>query len=96
MVGFDEDIVPIFQGYFREQMLKHGIATPDGVFILDLIDYDSVKYFNERITIALHGYEEGRESAHPMPPGGPLPDEDLKTWDDWVAGGMIKTKAPAV
>jgi|GEM_PF-6508710 len=95
IIAFDEHIAPIFKRY-REPMLNIGIATPDGVFSLDLGDYESVKLLNERITIAIHGYEPGRESSHPMPPkrngvANPLPAEQLKAWDDWVAGGMIKS-----
>ncbi len=96
IITFDDDIAPMFKPY-RSPMLKIGIATADGVFALDLTDYESVKFLNERITIALHGYEPGRESTNPMPPGGtPLAADKLQTWDDWVAGGMIKNNSPAV
>jgi len=95
-VTFDDDVKKIFAPY-RACMLRITITTPDGAFALDLGDYDSVKTLNEHITVAIHGYEEDRLSAHPMPPGGTaLPDEDIKTWDDWVAGGMIKSKPLAV
>jgi len=100
IITFDEHIAPIFKN-FRAPMLKIGIATPDGIFSLDLGDYESVKMFNERITIAIHGYEPGRESSHPMPPESPdgtpnpLPDDQIKMWDAWVAGGMVKS-SPAL
>jgi hypothetical protein len=93
-VYFDPDIKTIFAPYV-EPMLDVGIATSEGVFSLDLSNYESVKRLHERIRIALHGHFPETRTAHPMPPPpyyDPLKPEDLQAFDDWVAAGMPEKK----
>ncbi|MDW3195513.1 MAG: hypothetical protein R8G66_24260 [Cytophagales bacterium] len=91
-VYFDPDIKNIFAPYVQP-MLEVSIATDDGVFSLDLGNYESVKRLNQNIKIAIEGwgYNGGPRTAHPMPPGGPLPDESIAMYNDWLAAGMPET-----
>ncbi len=98
VVTFD-DIKLVFEDY-RDSMLEVKIATPIGAVALDLWDYELVKSQNEHITSVLHGRETDengvQRSSHPMPPANALAQQNLKKWDDWVAGGMIEHKPMAV
>ena len=97
-ITFDDDILPII-GKYREQMIHQSISTSQGVFSLDLQNYESVKRLNKEISVAIHGHNPKTKSAHPMPPGPPenaLSDGKLATWDTWVAQGMLEKKSPLV
>lgn len=98
VVTFD-DIKLVFEDY-RDSMLEVKIATPTGLVPLDLWDYDLVKSQNEHISSVLHGRETDANnvprSSHPMPPANALAPQNLKKWDNWVAGGMIKSIGQAV
>ena len=77
------------------------IATDDGVFAIDLSDYQSVKQLHEVIAAALDGWERdanGKWTDPPvkrkdraMPPGGPLPVENVDAFLTWVQDGMPET-----
>lgn len=94
-VTFNKDIKPVLAPY-RNAMIGVSIATPQGSFGLDLTNYESVKRLHDRIRIAINGYNPNTPTAHPMPPGGnPLPDEFLRTYDQWIADGLLEDVATA-
>lgn len=94
-LGFQEDIRPIFAPY-AGCMAGITISTDQGVFPVLLDDYERVKFLHQEIQIAIHGYDEGAETAHPMPPGGqPLPAEDIAKFDQWIEEGMPESQAIA-
>jgi len=74
------------------------IATDEGVFEIDLSDYQSVKRLHDVIGAALDGWERqenGQWKDPPkkakdraMPPGNPLPVEDVDAFLTWVQDGM--------
>jgi hypothetical protein len=74
------------------------IATDDGVFEIDLSDYQSVQRLHEVIAAALNGWERqenGQWTDPPkqtkdraMPPGNPLRVEDVDAFLTWVQDGM--------
>jgi hypothetical protein len=85
------------------------IATDEGVFEVRLDDYDTVTRLHEVIAAAINAWERDptgsqwafdprghpiQTKAHSMPPGFPLPIENVDTFLQWVADGM--PRAPAV
>lgn len=92
-VYFDPDIKTIFAPYVQP-MLGVSIATDEGVFSLDLSNYESVRRLSDRIKIAIEGYRAESPSAHPMPPGGtPLPNAQIETYNQWLQDGMPEKAA---
>jgi hypothetical protein len=77
------------------------IATDDGVFAINLSDYQSVKRLHEVIAAALNGWERDangqwtdppvKRKDRAMPPGGPLPVENVDAFLTWVQDGMPET-----
>jgi hypothetical protein len=79
-------------------MAGRTIATDDGVFDIDLSDYQSVKRLHEVIAAALNGwmrdangawtvpYQKKKDRA--MPPSGPLAVENVDAFLTWVEDGM--------
>lgn len=92
-VYFDPDIKAIFAP-FVQPMLQVSIATEQGVFSLDLSNYESVCRLSQRIKIAIEGYKPESKSAHPMPPrksngdDNPLPDAQIDMYNQWLKDGM--------
>ena len=80
------------------------IATDEGVFNADFGDYESVKRLHKVIAAALNAWERDTggqwkvppKSTKPnsMPPGAPLPVENVDKFLTWVAEGM--PEAPLV
>jgi hypothetical protein len=74
------------------------IATDEGVFEIDLSDYQSVKRLHDVIAAALDGWERDaygqwkvphqKRKDRAMPPGGPLPVGDVDAFLTWVENGM--------
>jgi hypothetical protein len=79
-------------------MAGRTIATDDGVFEIDLGDYQSVKRLHAVIAAALNGWARdanGQWKVPPtktkdraMPPGSPLAVADVDAFLTWVANGM--------
>ncbi|SHK66648.1 hypothetical protein SAMN04488028_10751 [Reichenbachiella agariperforans] len=90
-VYFDPDIKTIFAPYVQP-MLAVSIATDEGTFSLDLSNYESVCQLSQRIKIAIEGYRPETPTAHRMPPGGPLPDESIAMYNEWLEAGMPEKK----
>jgi hypothetical protein len=81
------------------------VSTPEGVFPVDLTDYQSVKRLHEVIGTALNAWERDahgkwkrdangraiKTKAHAMPPGGPLPVGNVDTLLAWIKDGMPET-----
>jgi len=86
-VYFDPDIKSMFAPYVQA-MLPVSIATNEGTFSLDLSNYTSVCRLSDRIKIAIEGYRPDSLTAHPMPPGGPLPDSEIDKYNEWLNNGM--------
>ena len=75
-------------------MAGRTIATDEGVFEIDLGDYQSIKRLHTVIAEALNGwardangkwkvpYKKTKDRA--MPPGNPLPVEDVDVFLTWV------------
>src|SRR5215813_2847277 len=94
-IGFNEDIAPIFAP-FAACMSNITIATDQGVFEVDLEDYERVKLLHAPILIAIRGWDPATPSAHRMPPrGGPLPADQIKMFAQWIDDGMPETRAVA-
>src|ERR1700728_2410929 len=92
-IGFNEDIAPIFEPYV-DCMKNIDIATDQGVFTVDLGDYERVKRLHAFILTAIRGYDPATPTGHPMPPGGtPLAADDIKTFAQWIDDGMPETRA---
>ena len=93
-LGFHEDILPIFER-FAECMRGVKIATDEGIFAVLLDDYERVKLLHREIQGAIHGHDPATPSAHPMPPGGPLGDEEIAKFDQWIGEGMPEIRTVA-
>ena len=87
-LGFEKDIRPIFKPYV-ECMKGIKISTGQGSVQVLLDDYDRVKLLHEEIKTAIHGYDPATPTLRPMPPGGPLSDEDIAKFDEWIETGML-------
>jgi hypothetical protein len=82
----------------RRCMANVSVSTDEGVFLVDLTDYATVKRLAHVIAGALNGWErdaEGqwvdpptRTKRNAMPPGAPLAVEDVETFLTWVDDGM--------
>jgi len=94
IVGFEEDIKPIFAP-FAGCMANITVGTSEGVFQVDLLDYDRVKLLHEHILTAIRGHDPATATAHPMPPRGPLPDEHIQTFAQWIHDGMPRSRLVA-
>jgi hypothetical protein len=92
--GFNEDIRPMFAPFAR-CMANINIATDEGVFTVDLGDYERVKLLHAFILIAIRGHDPATPSGHPMPPGGPLPPEKIQLFAQWIDEGMAETRPVA-
>jgi hypothetical protein len=90
-VGFNEDIRPIFAPFVR-CMANINIATEEGVFTVDLGDFERVKLLHEFILTAIRGHDPATPSSHPMPPGQPLAPEKIKLFAQWIDDGMPETR----
>jgi hypothetical protein len=90
-IGFNEDILPIFAPFAR-CMANIDIATDQGVFTVDLQDYERVKLLHEFILTAIRGHDPATRSSHPMPPRGPLPPEEIQLFAQWIDDGMPETR----
>lgn len=90
-IGFNEDIVPIFQP-FASCMKNIDIATDQGVFTVELDDFATVKRLHAFILTAIRGHDPDTPTAHPMPPGKPLPAKDIATFAQWIDDGMPETR----
>ncbi len=92
-------------------MSQQPVATDEGVFVVHLDDYDSVCRLHAVIMAALNAWErddsgkawkknsEGRPiptKTHPMPPGDPLPIENVDTFITWVDDGMPENPPAAI
>jgi hypothetical protein len=75
------------------------VSTEEGVFEVDLGDLATVRRLHAVIAAALNGWERDntgqwngdpppKTKGHPMPPGGPLPVENVDKFLAWVADGM--------
>ena len=83
-------------------MANRTVSTDEGVFLVDLTDYQTVRRLHAVIGVALNAWERdangqwkrdanGRAvptKGHPMPPGEPLPVEKVNTFLTWVEDGM--------
>ena len=81
------------------------IATDEGVFTANLDYYETVKRLHKVIAAALNGWarqadgqwkmpiEQTKPNA--MPPGNPLPVEDVDKFLTWVTDGMPESAAVA-
>ena len=79
-------------------MAGRTIATDEGVFEIDLSDYQSVKRLHTVIAAALDGWERDsngqwkvphqKRKDRAMPPGNPLPVEHVDAFLTWVQDGM--------
>jgi hypothetical protein len=90
-IGFNEDIRPLFTP-FVGCMRNITIATPDGVFPVELDNFESVRRLHEFILIAIRGWDPATPSAHRMPPGGPLPPASIQAFAQWITDGMPETR----
>ncbi len=88
--NFEDDIKPMFANYVG-CMRQVVLSDDNGVIPLDLSSYSAVTRFHERIWVAINGYKTGFEAPHPMPPGGPLPDDKIDMFKTWIDGGMPET-----
>ena len=86
-LSFNDDIKPIFSNYVA-CMKNVVVADEEGTENLDLSNYETVKRFHHIIHVAIHGHESGSTAPHRMPPGGPLPDESIQLFDQWIDEGM--------
>lgn len=92
-------------------MTQQEVSTDEGVFVVHLDDYERVKRLHAVIKAALNAWErdetgkkwktnsEGHHiptKAWPMPPGGPLPIENVDKFIAWVEDGMAERPPPAV
>jgi hypothetical protein len=93
-IGFNEDIRPIFTR-FVGCMANITIATDQGVFEVDLDDYERVKLLHAFILTAIRGWDPATPTAHRMPPGGPLPADKINTFAQWIDDGMPETRPVA-
>jgi hypothetical protein len=81
------------------------LSNDEGVFPIQLDDYDSVVRFGALIATVLNGWERDGNGdwvdppvptkAHAMPQGGPLPVDQVDRVVLWVENGMPKDP-PAV
>jgi hypothetical protein len=79
-------------------MAGRTIATDEGVFEIDLGNYQSVKRLHKVIAVALNAWERDangkwkvphrRTKDRAMPPSSPLPVEQVNTFLSWVNDGM--------
>jgi hypothetical protein len=90
-IGFNEDIRPIFAP-FVDCMKNIDIGTPEGVFTVDLSDFETVKKLHEFILTAIRGHDPATPSAHPMPPRGPLKPASIAKFAQWIEDGMPETR----
>ena len=86
-ITFENKIKPMFAPYVN-CMKNVVVADEEGTENLDLGNYEIVKRFHHIIQVAIHGYDEGSTAPHPMPPGGPLEEDDIRDFDIWVDEGM--------
>jgi hypothetical protein len=93
-IGFNEDIAPIFAP-FAGCMANITVGTDQGVFAVDLADYERVKLLHAFILTAIRGHDPATPSGHPMPPGGPLPADSIRKFAQWIDDGMPETRAIA-
>ena len=93
-IGFNEDIKPIFAPYVR-CMKNIDISTDQGIFTVELDNYERVKLLHEQILIAIRGHDPATPSGHPMPPGGPLPAASIQKFAQWIDDGMPETRPVA-
>ncbi len=92
-------------------MTQQVVSTDEGVFEVHLDDYENVKRLHAVIMAALNAWERDDTGAewklnsggghihtkeHPMPPGGPLPIENVDKFIAWVEDGMPEEPPPAV
>jgi hypothetical protein len=89
-------------------MANRTVATDEGVFLVDLTDYETVKRLHKVIAAAINGWarddhgqwrigHDGKPvptKGHPMPPGRPLSVENVNTFLIWVDDGM--PEGPAI
>jgi hypothetical protein len=90
-IGFNEDIRPLFAP-FAGCMANINVATNQGVFTVDLADYERVKLLHVQILTALRGWDPATATAHRMPPRGPLPAEKIGMFAQWIDDGMPETR----
>ncbi|MGB9366418.1 MAG: hypothetical protein WCE79_10430 [Xanthobacteraceae bacterium] len=90
-IGFNEDIKPLFEP-FVGCMKNIDIGTDEGVFTVDLGDYDTVKRLHEFILTAIRGHDPATETLNPMPPGGPLDKAEIDMFAQWISDGMPETR----
>jgi hypothetical protein len=93
-IGFNEDIRPLFAP-FAPCMANVDIPTDQGVFTVELGDYERVKLLHEYILTAIRGWDPATPSGHPMPPGGPLPPQSINMFAQWIDDGMPETRPVA-
>src|SRR5689334_10326758 len=93
-IGFNEDILPIFSP-FAPCMENITIATDQGVFEVDLEDYERVKLLHAFILTAIRGWDPATPTAHRMPPRAPLPAASIQKFAQWVDDGMPETRPVA-
>jgi hypothetical protein len=88
----------------RACMANVSVSTDQGVFLVDLTDYQTVKRLSAVIAGALNAWERdahgqwvdppAQTKRNAMPPRGPLAVEDVDTFLTWVNDGM--PEGPAV
>jgi len=93
-IGFNEDIGPIFAP-FAPCMINVNISTDQGVFPVDLQDYERVKLLHAEILTAIRGWDPATPSGNRMPPGGPLPSASINMFAQWIDDGMPETRPVA-
>lgn len=81
------------------------VTTEEGAFEVRLDDYETVKRLHRVIAGALNAYERdetGQWKAppqatkrHAMPPGGPLPVEQVDKFLQWIEDGLPEGPATA-
>lgn len=93
-IGFNEDIRPIFEP-FADCMKNVDIGTEEGVFTVDLADYETVKKLHDHILTAIRGHDPATATVNAMPPGAPLDKADIDKFAQWIDDGMPETRLVA-
>ena len=90
-IGFNEDIQPLFEPFAR-CMKNITIGTEEGVFVVNLGDFETVKRLHEFILIAIRVHDPATATSNPMPPDGPLEPEQIEMFAQWIKDGMPETR----
>lgn len=90
-IYFDPDIKDMLS-VGLECMGGINAATQNGVIPVRLDDYQTVRELAPRILARLRGRNEQGQVVPVMPPGNPLPEEEVEKFATWMANGMPERK----